>query len=268
MTTNQIPTEFTFSKATLNAACATFENDRNITLRDTHTRGLILRKQAKDWHFGILRKINSKVHRVTIEPYTATSDLTHIRTTAARIMLDIPQRHLCPRQGARRRGPDRNRRQGDVIGRGTGPASARQSATARRHPRTYARALLWLTNTAPDRADGRADIEGTAARCTLPIAGLTTDTVRAAYDRLCNAGKVASGNSMLRSLRAIWNTWADETDSDGRNPITRITAKRGRVQKVAPRTGAIAPDAQGLGLLPWKHKPATAPRIQPPAPAK
>ncbi len=74
-----------------------------------------------------------------------------------------------------------------------------------------------------------------------PIASLTTDKIRDAYDRLCDEGKIASGNSMLRSLRAIYNTWADEVEHDVRNPVSRITKKRGRVKKVATRTGAIAP---------------------------
>ena len=244
MTTNQLPTEFTFSKSALNAACATFENDKNITLRDAHTKGLTLRKQARGWHFAVLRKINSKVHRVTIEEFTATSDLARIRAEAARIMLEIRQGEFVPAKAraavAQVATDAKAMTLGDAL-----ELHARVNPQLRAKTlEEYARAVLWLTNTAPARVDGRADVLGTAAGCTLPIAALTTDDVRAAYDRLCNAGKIASGASMLRGLRAIWNTWADETEHDGRNPVLRITSKRGRVQRVAPRTGAIPPAEQ------------------------
>ena len=242
--TNKPNTLFEFTKSNLNAACAAFENDRNINLRDAHTRGLVLRKQSAGWRFAVLRKINGKVHRITIEPFTATSNLAHVRAEAARIMLEIRAGEYTPQKAKAAVAQVKTDAKAMTLGEALG---LHLRVNPQLRPKTredYARGILWLTNTPPARVDGRADVMGTAAETALPVASLTTDTVRAAYDRLCSAGKVASGNSMLRSLRAIYNTWADETDSDLRNPVERITAKRGRVQKVAPRTGAIPPAEQ------------------------
>lgn len=108
----------------------------------------------------------------------------------------------------------------------------------------YAYGLLAFTGaSAPRDENGRADPITGAEMIKLPISALSPQKVREAYDRQTPA----TGTAMLRSLRAIWNTWAAETEVDAANPVSKVTRKRGRVAKVKPRSGALAPSERA----PW-----------------
>jgi integrase len=242
MTTTDLATKFTFTKSAINQAVQAFDNQSNLNLRDDHTRGLILRKQSAGWHFGVLRKINNKVHRVAIAPLTPTSDLAQIRAEAERIMQELRRGEFIPAKAKAAVAQTHTDALTMTLGEALALHLRVNPQLRQKTAEEYGRGILWLmdlpTNPGPD---GKADPIGTAQRVTQPIGALTTDDIRAAYDRLCNAGKIAAGNSMLRSVRAIWNTWSDETDVTKRNPVLRITAKRGRVQRVEPRTGALEP---------------------------
>lgn len=94
----------------------------------------------------------------------------------------------------------------------------------------------------------------------LLMRDMTPDFVRTAYDRMNGSHSAATANLMLRSVKAIWNSWADEFEIDGRNPTNVITAKRGRMFKVKPREGAIPPDMSRIWL---EHVVAQAVRMGP-----
>ena len=57
--------------------------------RDAEVRGLILRRQTKDWVIGIKRKNGGKVRRATICRWTGREDLKAIRAKGEAIMSDM-----------------------------------------------------------------------------------------------------------------------------------------------------------------------------------
>lgn len=239
-------TAFPFTKTEINRRIAEIDASRQtgVILRDTETRGLILRKQRRDWMLAIERKIHGKVHRVTIEPYTVRTDLNAARAMAESVMTDIRRGEYVPAatRAAKKQAETNqaNMPLGDAfrLHFSINP-QIRQSTRVR-----YAYGLLaFAGKAAPRDKAGRADPVSGAEKVKLPITALTPQKVRDAYDRLTPANGVA----MLRSLRAIWNTWASETEIDATNPVTKVTRKRGRVAKVKPRTGALAPSERA----PW-----------------
>ena len=82
----------------------------------------------------------------------------------------------------------------------------------------------------------------------MPLVDL--DAVRTAYDQTLKATSPATAALMLRSLSAIWNTWAGEHpegEEPLRNPFSSIKRKRGRVKAVKSRENALAVAER----LPW-----------------
>lgn len=276
MATNVIPlpkvdrkiAPFEFTKASINRAIADLDGAKNVTLKDTACRGLILRKQSRDWVLSLYRKIDGKVWRVKIDTYGPHTDLRKVRSEVESISTEI-------RNGTYRPREEKAAEARAVIAEEAFSLGAAfdlyQASNPHLRPATlerYAYGLLDLTGTDAPRDDaGRSDPIAGAKACRIEIGKLTAGEIRAAYDRLTDAGKIGNANSMLRSLRAIWNFWASETDFDGRNPVEKITRQRGRVKKIAPRTGALAPGERvgwytALERLAVKRNTGTARALQ------
>lgn len=237
---------FPFTKNEINRRIAEIDiaGLKDVVLRDTETRGLILRKQRRDWMLAIERKIRSKVYRITLEPYTTRTDLNAARAMAESIMTDIRRGEYVP--AATRAA--KKQMETDSANMPLGEAFRLHFAInpqIRESTReSYAYGLLaFAGKAAPRNKNGHADPVAGAEAIKLPITALTPQKIRDAYDRLTPA----SGASMLRSVRAIWNTWAAETEIETANPVSKVTRKRGRVAKVKPRSGALAPSERA----PW-----------------
>lgn len=233
-------TPFPFTKTEINRRIAQLDADgkTGIILRDSETRGLILRKQRRDWVLAIERKIRGKVHRVALEPYSTRTEINSVRAMAEAIMTDIRRGEYVPAatRAAKRQTKTNqaNMSLGDAFRLHFSINPQIRESTRER----YAYGLLAFAEKAAPRDDlGRAAPIAGAEMIKLPITALTPQRIRDAYDRL----PPASGVAMLRSLRAIWNTWAAEVETDTTNPVTKVTRKRGRVTKVKPRSGALSP---------------------------
>jgi len=179
-----------------------------------------------------------------LEPYTVRTDLNATRAMAESIMTDIRRGEYIPAATRAAKKQAETNRANMPLGEAfqlhfSINPQIRESTRER-----YAYGLLAFTGvSAPRDESGRADPVAGAEMIKLPISALTPQKVREAYDRQTPA----TGAAMLRSLRAIWNTWAAETEADAANPVSTVTRKRGRVAKVKPRAGALAPSERA----PW-----------------
>lgn len=240
---------FAFSKTSIRKALdAIGPNVRNVTLRDTEQRGLVLRKQRRDWQFLLERKVSGRKWRVTLEEWTGYNDLAHLRSEVRRLLAEIDAgTYQTPAQRAAAASADK---EGTRLREMTlaSALSLHKEVNPRLRPKSmeaYAYAVCNLTGACP-RELMRQDVDTKPMR----IADVTTQTIRRRYDTLCDANSIATANSMLRSIRAIWATWASEHPEGKeplRNPVAAITRKRGRVVKVKPRQGALT----AAQRLPW-----------------
>jgi len=253
------PTKFEFTKTELNKRIAGASQDTPQLWRDTTTSGLILKRQRRDWMLGIERRIDGKLWRISLGEYGTSTNLRDVRAEAETIMAEI--RSGTYRPAAQKAAENRAKlaETGMTLGQAFDLHRHVNPALRPTTVESYAYGLLRLMGSEVARdAKGKADPVGTAQTIAQPIQTLTTEQVRTAYDGLCQDKSPATANAMLRSVRAIWATWADETDYDGRNPVTRITAKRGRVVKVKPRTGALAPDERAVWYQALERMAATS----------
>ena len=212
------PTTLKFTSTSLRKATADLTDTKGVILRDAELRGFILRKQNRDWVFGIERKIGGKIWRIALEPYTGGNNIPALRSEVTRIYGEIAAGTYTKTDPVAAAGLA-----GMTVG---GAVDLHITANPQLKPKTI------LTYRAAARKLGEArrmaDIDATA--------------VRVAYDALVAADKAATGNQMVRSMSAIWSTWAAE-HPDGqeptRNPTLALTRKRGRMVKIQPREGAI-----------------------------
>lgn len=236
------PAPFEFTKTACNAAIEEYTDAPNTVLRDTRTRGLGLRFGRKNWSIILERRIDGKLHKVKLGTYGVHTDFRVVRNEAERIGAELSAGTYQPRKVKAEK-----EWQAVVEGNTTLGEAFQLYQDESTHLRgntieSYARAILHFCDMEAGRdEDGKADPIGTATRAKLVMAEIDATDVGAAYDKVCADKSPATANVMLRSLRAIWNLWADHIKHDGRNPFERITRRRGRVVKVKPRSGAIAP---------------------------
>ncbi|MFY9240397.1 MAG: tyrosine-type recombinase/integrase [Roseovarius sp.] len=231
-----LPRSFKFTQTSLKSATRAYDaaGATNVILRDTEARGLIVRKQRRDWVVGIERRIRNKVWRVTIGPYAEDINVAAIRAEVQQIIGEIiagTYTTQAQRNEARGKGDDLTLMTVDQAV----DLHARVNPELRASTiRSYRSAVGYLTNGKPVR-----------------MIDVTTDYVRTAYARLLTTHSPATANQMLRSVKAIWQTWADEHPEDTaptRNPVTPITRKKkGTVRRSQPRTGALLPSER----RPW-----------------
>lgn len=225
-----LPRTFKFTATSLRKAVAAHGDAQNITLRDTELRGLICRKQRRDWVMAIERKIGGKIWRIALEPYSPqTTNLAAVRESVIQIYGEIAA-------GSYERKME------------TEKESSALSAM------TVAEATELHIETNPQLKEStRYSYRFAAKRLTEGKAKRMADVdgiyIREAYDRICEES-AASANLTIRSIGAIWSTWAAEHPEGQeplRNPTKRLRAKRGRMVKLAPREGVLSPAQR----LPW-----------------
>ena len=220
--------KFKFTNTSLKKATADLDKDgvKNVTLRDTELRGFACRRQRQDWVFIMERKIRGKVRRVSIETYDSQkTNVAAVRQSANSVLVELIEGTYESRKASDDQTDDLSRMTiTDVI-------DLHERVNPQLRPntfRSYRFAVNYLT-------EGRA----------LRMADLTTDYVRKAYGRLLESHSAATANQMLRTVKALWNTWAEEHPDDKaptRNPVSSITGKKkGRMQKSNVREGALSP---------------------------
>lgn len=221
---------FRFSKTSLRqrTADADAADLKNVTLRDAGLRGFILKKQRRDWVFAIERRINKKLHRIRLAEWTTRNDVDALRRTAEDIIGQISAGTYMPAE----------------------ERAAAEALTGSLTGMTLRGALDLHAKVNPHLRGSTIEQYGYSVNDLVgagdvAMSDIDTAMVRECYDRLAADKSVATATRMLRTTRALWNTWADE-HPDGsapeiRNPVERLTRKRGRVGKVKSREGALAP---------------------------
>jgi len=228
--------EFPFSKTTIRAAIAEAGDAKDVTFRDSGQRGLTLRKQRKHWIFRIRIRVRGKERSETIATWDGANDIADIRARAALVIGQIKSgtREAAPKRAAALAARDEAVASAGKLG-GMTLAEALDlhfEVNPQLRPKTRSTYTTMLSYLDPSR---------------VRISAITPKLVRDTYDRL----PPATGNGMVRSLGAIWNSWAaehPEGEEPLRSPTLSITARRGRMTKVKPREGALTPEQRG----PWR----------------
>lgn len=224
-----IPTTFKFTQPSLKKTTETFDakGATGVVLRDTETRGLIFRKQKRDWVVALEKKIKGKIHRATLGRYeSARFNLAAARAEITTLVGQISSGDWTP---AEQRSVDN---QNDTLANMTVLECVDLHERVNPHLRSttlrsYHYAALYLTSREPKR-----------------MGDVTPDYVRRAYDRLLGDKSAATANNMLRCAKALWHTWQEEHPDDTRplrNPFSSMTGRKGRTKKSNVREGAIPP---------------------------
>ena len=232
---------FEFTKTRLNAFLA--DGQGSGLARDTITRGLVCRRGKRGAVLAVERRIDGKLHRVTLTEYGPSTSLKDLRGEAEDLMAALRAGTHVPRKTKAKQARKTVQAKGMTLGEAFALHREANPQVWDSTIVTYAYGLMRFAgiDTADRDARGKADPVATAKGIRVSIADIDGTKVRSAYDRVLDETSAGTAASMLRSLRAIWNTWADETEHDGRNPVERLTKKRNRVARAQPRTGAIPP---------------------------
>ena len=216
--------KFKFTATSVKQATARLDKEgaTNVILRDTEQRGLILRKQKRDWVVAFERKIRGKIWRGTLYEYDNNFNVAEARAEVMQIMGDITAgTYVANREARQQTATVMDKTCAEVV-------DLHHEVNPRLSDKTirsYRYAVRYLTN---DKRRLMRDVD--------------TAYVQAAYERLLTTHSADTANQMLRSIKALWNTWAEQADIDDKNPVSAITArKRGRVVPSKPREGALDP---------------------------
>jgi len=228
------PRRFRFGKQSLTRATEAYGRTKSVTLRDTDLRGFICRKQTRAWVLGVERRIQGKLHRVSIcefTPATKPGAIDSARTEAASIMAHLAAgTYLSPTAKAEQ--SERSQQLAALTIYHAPDFHARENPHVRESTlRNYRSAVKRMFQT---------DVR---------VADITAEMVRDEYRRMLDVTSAASASNALRSVRALWQSWADahpDGEEPTSNPVKRLTAKRKAVQATAPREGSLTPAQRPL----------------------
>ncbi|GAB5436641.1 tyrosine-type recombinase/integrase [Falsiruegeria mediterranea] len=215
---------FKFTATACRSRTADLADTTNVILRDTEQRGLILRKQKRDWVVAFERKIRGKIWRGSLYQYDPRNfNVAAARDEVVQIMGEITAgTYQANRETRGKVATIKDMSAADI-------AELHHRVNPRLSDKTirsYRYAIRYLTDDKPRL-----------------MRDVTTTYVQDAYERLLTTHSADTANQMLRSVKALWNTWAEEAEVDSKNPVAAITArKRGRVVPSRSREGALAPD--------------------------
>lgn len=218
------------------------EGGKNVILRDDGMRGLILRKQSRDWVVAFEKKIRGKIWRGSLYQYDAQNfNVAAAREVVVQIISEVTAGTYVANKERRTQTSHANDMAvADVVG-------LHQRANPRLTDttiRSYRYAAGYLT-------DGKRTL----------MRDVTTAYVQAAYERLLVSHSTATANQMVRSTKALWNTWCDEAGADGPNPVSKMTSRRKGTMKPDPkREGSLQPHERAA----WFHAAESAAKRQGP----
>ncbi len=227
---------FAFSKTAIRKAVEQAGDTRGIEFRDDGCRGLVLRRQKRDWVFGIKRKINGKVRRATIERWTGSNDVLAVRADAERIMSDMKNGTFIPAKAKAAMAIKSEARTNTMVDLATMTIVDAVGLHGRVNPQIRPKTL----------ESYRYVVRLLAAKGIVRMADITPQTLREVYQMIEADTSVETANVMLRSVSALWNTWATEHPEDQeptRNPATAIRGKRkGVMRRGKTRDNALRPN--------------------------
>ncbi|HWL56951.1 MAG TPA: tyrosine-type recombinase/integrase [Paracoccus sp. (in: a-proteobacteria)] len=235
------PRAFNFTQTALKKAIAAHEaaGTMQVFLRDTGCTGLVCRKQQKQWVFGVERRIRGTLRRESLGIYdSADCNVAKLREDAQAIMVAMMKGEHVPK--AER---DATRTKDDKFKRMTWAEVV--DLHAQRNPLTRATTIQsyrYAVQRLPDEFPKRV--------------GATSDVhVRNAYTGLLASHSAATANLTIRSLAALWSSWAEAQPKEKRptdNPVKEFKGDGRRARKrMAPtpvRTNALLPDERAAWI--------------------
>jgi|GEM_PF-2384216 len=228
--------KFPFTATAIKKAVAEVGDEKGVTLRDSVCSGLTLRKAARAWSFTFERKVRGVVRREVIAAYDATTvNVALMREKAQELTVGFLHGEHVPARQKRA-----ELAENDKLGAMTLDQAIDMHAKINPHLREK--------TVASYRYGAGLITQGKALR----MSDLTPDVVRTAYHRLVESHSPATAAQALRSVKAVWQTWAGEHPEDRaptRNPVVAaVSAKRrGQMVKVVPRENALEPHERA----PW-----------------
>ncbi|WP_171234001.1 tyrosine-type recombinase/integrase [Ruegeria sp. HKCCA6837] len=223
------PRRFRFGKQTLTRATAAFADTTGVTLRDTDLRGFVCRKQTSAWMLGVERKVRGKLHRISIAeftPATKPGTIEAARDKAQAIMAELAAgTYLSPTDRAAM-----NARERDLV-----DLTIYSAPTFHGQENPHVRASTIESYGYAVKRMFLADVG---------MSDITPEMVRDEYRRMLGVTSPASASNALRSVRALWQSWADAHPAGQEpspNPVSKLTGKRKAVKATPPREGALKP---------------------------